>query len=77
MLVISSASICRLLCLKRLFRLTPRMISIVGASLKRVPQLRVDLAFCHDIYIFKFFLEVSIAERPFDHILWPEVCKSL
>ena len=24
---------------------------VVGASLKRAPQLRVDLAFCHDIYI--------------------------
>ena len=23
---------------------------IIGASLKRAPQLRVDLAFCHDIY---------------------------
>ena len=26
--------------------------SIIGASLKRAPQLRVDLAFCHDIYIY-------------------------
>ena len=24
---------------------------LIGASLKRAPQLRVDLAFCHDIYI--------------------------
>ena len=24
----------------------------IGASLKRAPQLRVDLAFCHDIYIY-------------------------
>ena len=25
--------------------------------------------------IFRFFMEVSIAKRPFEHILWPEVCK--
>ena len=33
---------------------------IIGASLKRAPQLRVDLAFCHDIYIY----------RPADLCLW-------
>ena len=27
-------------------------LRVVGASLKRAPQLRVDLAFCHDIYIY-------------------------
>ena len=26
--------------------------AVIGASLKRAPQLRVDLAFCHDIYIY-------------------------
>ena len=68
MLVISSGSICRLLCLKRgLFSLTPRMISIIGASLKRAPQLGVELAFCHDIYILNFFFlrfEVSLSLHP-------------
>ena len=24
----------------------------------------------------RFFMEVSIAKRTFQHILWPEVCKS-
>ena len=35
-------------------------VDIIGASLKRAPQLRVDLAFCHDIYIY----------RPADLCLW-------
>ena len=34
---------------------------IIGASLKRAPQLRVDLAFCHDIYRY----------RRTDRCLWP------
>ena len=37
-------------------------IIIFGASLKRAPQLRVDLAFCHDIYIYIY--------RPADLCLW-------
>ena len=38
--------------------------SIFGASLKRAPQLRVDLAFCHDIYINIYIY------RPADLCLW-------
>ena len=36
--------------------------SIIGASLKRAPQLRVDLAFCHDIRVYIY--------RPADRCLW-------
>ena len=41
--------------------LTPAL-GLIGASLKRAPQLRVDLAFCHDIYIYIY--------RPADLCLW-------
>ena len=35
-------------------------MTMIGASLKRAPQLRVDLAFCHDIYIYIYIY----IERP-------------
>ena len=34
-----------------------------------MPQFVYEELLCQ----FKFFMEVSIAKRPFEHILWPEV----
>ena len=44
----------------------PPWYSLFGASLKRAPQLRVDLAFCHDIYIYIYIY----IYRPADLCLW-------
>ena len=40
------------------------------------PVRRPTLICLGYVYLFNFFMEVSIAKRPFEHILWPEVFNS-